>query len=594
MKPRLAIRLAAVSTGAALVGAVFLASQPEAAACGCFAPPDPSVPIVQAGENIAFHMKDGKVTAHIQIAYNGPAEEFGWLLPLPSLPTMKVGTDELFVQLIGQTQPVYRLQAEYNGDCPFDPNRGLGSGSDSAGGGSPPSSDSEGGGEGYNPLVVRDTVGPYDYAVLRADQKQPMFDWLDENGFFVPAGTDEVVDPYIRPGAYFLALKLIKGNEVGDIQPVVVEYESDLPMIPIVLTSVAADPDMPILVWVLGEHRAIPRNYFHTKINDAELDWLNFAQNYIEVVTRAVDEADGHHSFVTEYAGTSSVMQDILDYEGRFGDLNYLAGLTDAVQYVEYLTYNGYTTGGNTPPLFQAVYTSQVLGLLQKHLPVPAALLEELTEQGQSASGYYLNIGYYVGVDRFQRPELYEDLDLEFDPVVLTGELEERVVTPTLEAGEMFRENSYMTRMFTTLSPTEMTKDPVFSFNPDLEEVSNIHTGRLIYYCGIIDEDTPATTPAKIVTEDGWELPLPDGTGQNPWVDVPWPMSHQIQVVREEGAKNVVVDNTDIILATIAAHRGDDGGCSVGGGSSTLGGIGRGALAALVLLRRRRRTARAA
>ena len=593
MKQRLAIRLAAVSTGAALVGAVFLASQPEAAACGCFAPPDPSVPIVQAGENIAFHMKDGKVTAHIQIAYNGPAEEFGWLLPLPSLPTMKVGTDELFVQLIQQTQPVYRLQAEYNGDCPFDPNRGFG---DSAGGGAPPSSDAEdgGGGEGYNPLVVRDTVGPYDYAVLRADQKQPMFDWLDENGFFVPAGTDEVVDPYIRPGAYFLALKLIKGNEVGDIQPVVVEYESDLPMIPIVLTSVAADPDMPILVWVLGEHRAIPRNYFHTKINDAELDWLNFAQNYIEVVTRAVDEADGHQSFVTEYAGTSSVMQDVLDYAGRFGDLDYLAGITDAVQYVEYLTYNGYSTGGNTPPLFQPVYTSQVLGLLQKHLPVPAALLEELTEQGQTASAYYLNMGYYVGVDRLDRPELYEDLDLEFDPVVLTGELDERVVTPTLEAGEMFRENSYMTRMFTTLSPTEMTKDPVFSFNPDLEEVSNIHTGRLIYYCGIIDEDTPATTPAKIVTEDGWELPLPDGTGKNPWIDVPWPMSHQIQVVREEGAKNVVVDNTDIILATIAAHRGDDGGCSVGGGSSTLGGLGLGALAALVLLRRRRRTSASA
>src|SRR5690606_5179910 len=246
-------------------------------------------------------MEDGKVTAHIQIRYNGPAEEFGWLLPLPSQPTMKVGTDELFLQLIQQTQPLYRLQAEYVGNCPFDPNRGGGFGS-SSGGESAPDADNGGGagGEGYNPLVVRDTVGPYDYAVLRADQKQPMLDWLDENGFFVPTGTDDAVDPYIRPGAYFLALKLIKGNSVGDIQPVVVEYESDLPMIPIVLTSVAADPDMPILVWVLGEHRAIPRNYFHTRINDAELDWLNFGQNYLDVVTDAVDEADGHHSFVTE------------------------------------------------------------------------------------------------------------------------------------------------------------------------------------------------------------------------------------------------------------------------------------------------------
>ena len=44
-------------------------------------------------------------------------------------------------------------------------------------------------------------------------------------------------------GAYFLALKLQSGKAVGDIQPLVVEYESDKPMIPIELTGVAADPD---------------------------------------------------------------------------------------------------------------------------------------------------------------------------------------------------------------------------------------------------------------------------------------------------------------------------------------------------------------
>jgi hypothetical protein len=576
--------------GAALVGIVLLAQAPKAHACGCFAPPDPSVPIVQAGELIAFHMEEGKVTAHIQIAYNGPAEEFGWLLPLPSLPTMDVGTDELFVQLIQQTQPLYRLDLEYNGDCPFDPNRGGGLGfGDSASPNEDAGDDGDGGGDGYNPLVIRDTVGPYDYAVLRADEKQPMLDWLDANGFFVPAGTDSAVDAYIRPGAYFLALKLLKGNDVGDIQPVVVEYESDLPMIPIVLTSVAADPDMPILVWVLGEHRAIPRNYHHTKINDAELDWLNAAQNYVEVITRAVDEADGHHSFVTEYAGTSSVMTDILDYPGRFGDVGELGAIIDAVQFVQYLTSTGYTSGGNTAPFFQPVFTSQVLGILQKHLPVPAALLAELEAQGGGANSYYLSMSYYVGVDRYERPELYEDLDLEFDSVAMAAELDERVVKPTLAAGEMFHKNSFMTRMFTTLSPDEMTKDPVFSFNPDLEEVSNVHSGRLIYYCGIIEEDTLTTTPAKLVTESGWELPLPNGTGENPWVDVPWPMSHQIHVVREEGPKQVIVDNTDLILATIRTHRGDDGGCGVAGGSSSLSALLLGAFGGFVLLRRRRR-----
>src|SRR5690606_15882279 len=143
-------------------------------------------------------------------------------------------------------------------------------------------------------------------AVLKADEQQPLLDWLSDNGYFVPAGTDDILAPYIRPGGYFLALKLSKNRSVGDLQPIVVKYQSELPQIPIVLTSVAADPDMPVQVWVLGEHRAIPRNFFHTHVNDALIDWFRDGANYIEVVTAAVDEADGHHSFITEYARTSN------------------------------------------------------------------------------------------------------------------------------------------------------------------------------------------------------------------------------------------------------------------------------------------------
>ena len=589
MKHALAVRLAALSAGITLTAVIYLAQAPEARACGCFAPPDPTVPIVQAGEAIAFHMEGNKVTAHIQITYRGKAEEFGWLLPVDAIPTLEVGTDELFAQLIATTQPVYRLQAEYNGNCPFDPNRGSGGGGDSAGS---PSNDEDGGGDGsgggYDPLVIRDTVGPYDYAVLRADQKQPMLDWLDENGFFVPAGTDDVVDAYIRPGAYFLALKLLKGNDVGDIQPVVVSYESALPMIPIVLTSVAADPDMPILVWVLGNSRAIPRNYHHTRINDAELNWLGFADNYLDVINRAVDEASEHQSFVTEYAGTSAIMQNILDYEGRFGNLDDLRAITDAVNYVEYLTYNGYTTGGNTPPLFQATFTSQVLGILQSHLPVPRKILRELRDQGQTASAFYLGYRYYIETDRAARPDMYDDLDITFDPVELTADLDEKVVGPTLKAGEMFKNNRYLTRMYTTLSPSEMTRDPVFSFNPDLEDVSNVHVGRLVYYCGLIPNDDPLTTPAVLVTEDGWELSFPDGTGENPWTNVNWPISRYIQAVREEGPAENVVDNSDAILAVINA-KNDGGGCSASGGSGGgFAGLLLLGIAGLVVRRRRR------
>ncbi len=561
--------LLAITITSVVAGALHFSAPNDAEACGCFVPPDPTVPIVQAGERILFGMQNGVVTSHIQVQYSGAAEEFGWLLPMPSIPEMELGTDELFAQLIAQTQPTYRLDREYKGDCPFDPFRNGG-----FGGGPSNDSSGEGGGDGGgSPLVLRDSIGPYDFAVLRADEKQPMLDWLSDNGFFVPAGTDDVVGPYIQEGAYFLALKLLSGNDVGDLQPVVLKYKSDLPMIPIILTSVAADPNMGVQVWVAGDSRAIPRNYHHTKINDAALDWVNAGRNYVDVVTAAVDEIEGHHAFVTEYAGSSNVMVDILDYQGRFGNSAELALITDAQSFVEYINGAGFALFANNGPNgFSPTYPSQVLNILQEHLAVPQALLDS----GITAADYYWNIGYYLGYDLEQNPQKYLDLDVDFIAQDVAQALEERVVAPTFAAGQMFRDHSYLSRLFTTLSPNEMTKDPVFSFNPGLPEVSNVHTGTITYYCQLLSDPTATTTPAVLYTEQGFKLVYSNGTGTaddvNPYAELDMPQSHYQEILREEGEADIVIDNTDIINAALAEERGShSGGCSIGGEGSAAG-----------------------
>ncbi|MCP4447199.1 MAG: DUF2330 domain-containing protein [Myxococcales bacterium] len=578
--------LLAASLSAVFAGGLAALDTNEAEACGCFVPPDPTVPIVQAGERILFGQQNGIVTAHIQVQYSGPAEEFGWLLPMPAIPEMELGTDELFAQLIAQTQPTYRLDREYKGDCPFDSLRGQGSGGFES---SPDDSEAGEAGEGATPLVLRDSVGPFDYAVLRADAKQPMLDWLDDNGFFVPGGTEDVVDAYIQPGAYFLALKLLKGNDVGDLQPVVISYQSDLPMIPIILTSVAADPNMGVQVWVAGDDRAIPRNYHHTRINDAAIDWLKAGANYVDVVTDAVDEIEGHHSFVTEYAGPSNVMLDVLDYQGRFGSMAELAAQTSAISFVNYINNSGYPLFGNNGPNgFAPTYASAILNILTSHLPVPSALLDE----DITAAEYYWNISYYLGQYRDENPGKFLDLDIDFSPTEVAAELQERVVDPTLAAGQMFRDHDYLSRLFTTLSPNEMTKDPVFSFNPDLPDVSNVHSGEITYYCHLLAEPTQETTPAVLITEQGFKLVYSSGTGdadaENPYASVVMPQSHYQELLREEGEPEVVVDNTALIRTALHnAHQEDNGGCFVGGSSST--GLGSLAFFGLALLGLRRR-----
>jgi hypothetical protein len=556
---------------AAATAALFAAALPrDAHACGCFTPPDPSVPVVQAGERILFARNSGIVTAHIQIQYAGDAAEFGWILPLPSVPTLELGTDELFNQLTSTTQPKYRLNRVFEGDC-FSRggiNLGGASSADSAGG---PPGVPEGGGQ--SPLVVQDAIGPYDYAVLRADSKKEMLDWLDANRYFVPAGTDEAVNPYIRGGAFFLALKLRSGKSVGDLQPVVVKYASDLPMIPIVLTSVAAQPDMGIQVWMLGEGRAIPRNYFHTVINDAKIDWFTAGANYNDVIIEATREAEGRHTFVSEYAGPSSVMRDLLDPPGRFGVESTLAAQPDVFAFVDYLVANGFTVAApGTPGPFgpissQQIFTSQMTAILSQYIPLPPSL-------PVPPSIAYVNL----------RSFLTSTSEVDYRPADMAEEIWSRVVEPTLAAGALFDAYPYLTRLYTTLSPEQMDRDPVFSENLRMGNVSNVHEATLTVHCGLFGGTDISKVPATLRTEQGWVYEYPDGVPANVLfpggptspgpIPVDMPASSTIEIVSEDSAPRIVVDNRARIDDAL-------GGCQVAPG--TRGGRGAAALALLFL-----------
>jgi hypothetical protein len=558
----------------ALLALIGTGRTPEAHACGCVAAPNPSVPIVQAGERIIFAVEDGVVTAHIQIQYSGDPEQFAWLVPMPSLPTLELGTDEIFQTLIQSTQPNYQLR--FNSGCTSSDSGGCGSLGDAAG--DAPAADEPGRGD---TLVFQDAIGPFEYAVLQADDKQPMLDWLAENGFFVPAGTDAAVTPYIRPGGYFLALKLSKGQSTGDLQPIVVRYQSELPQVPIVLTSVAADPDMPVLVWVFGEHRAIPRNYFHVEINDALLDWTDGASNYFEVVSAALDEAEGHHAFVTEFAGSTERMYGILDSPGRYDNLETLRALPpDPALYLDELTLSGFEDW------FSFQWPRQVIAVLDRHLPIPPEVIEAESQPGLplDPQRFYSDFRFYL--DRY--PDILGTAYPDFDPAALTAELEERVVVPTLAAAALINENPYLTRLFSMLSPEEMTTDPTFSFNPDLPDVSNFHVAVATFReCTGSGPDLGG--PAKLVTEQGWELYLPQGTTLYDWPEAPLPPSLRVEMLREEGSAEVVTDNSETIEQAVTEFRsepsGSDGGggCAIDAGPGLGNGTSRGLSALLVL-----------
>ena len=450
-------------------------------------------PMNQVGERILFAVDKGVVTTHVQIQYNGSASDFAWILPVPAPPDLQVSHNEIFRQLDFATQPFFRLNWDRGEECNFsfwataeedavDFARSV---------------------EGVE-VVSAERVGPYDTVVISGENAASVTHWLTDNGYDLGDLGEELLAPYVEEEYYFLALKLAPDRGVGDLQPIALTYASEVACIPIRLTAVATQPNLGVLTWVLGSTRAIPSNYLHVQINEARIDWLNGGFNYPQVVTEAADEAGGQ-AFATDYAGPSSIMKDRIFPEGRF-ELDRVRGISDPAKYIEALLAQGFPRD------------AQMQALLRRHMPMSQIVLEQGVLQvvfGGDGKAYQKAVeeGWFMETAErsfYNNIWAYEEWleGVEYDLVALTDEIEEVVVEPLRATQDLFGDYPYLTRLYTTLSAEEMTVDPIFSFNPDLPEVSNVRTARARWECpdGKPDDIDPKEVVAVITLADGREI----------------------------------------------------------------------------------------
>jgi MYXO-CTERM domain-containing protein len=265
-----------------------LAAVPAARACGGFF--CAQNPVDQTAEQIIFLVNgDGTITAHVQIQYSGDRDGFAWVVPVPTTPVLATFPRLAFRTLAQQTQPAY--QAQCGG-------RTI-----------------EGGSQFGNGVVIynQQSVGPYDTVTIGGDTGKQLVDWLQGNGYLVTDQMTPYIDGYAKAKMLFLAMKLKASAMVSDIEPVVMTYRSTKPMIPIRLTAVAAQPEMGIVTWILADRRYGPENYAEVTISD---DLVQFGgptgNNYRHVVSREV-HAHGGHAFVTEYAGPTQPLAQVIE-----------------------------------------------------------------------------------------------------------------------------------------------------------------------------------------------------------------------------------------------------------------------------------------
>lgn len=552
-----------VTLASTLALAATLAPAPASACGGFFC--DNTQPVNQAAERIIFARNaDGTVTAVIQIQYTGPSERFAWMLPVAGTPEIAVSSNSAFTALQNATNPRYQLTTTVEGTCRDD---GLRSSFDNAGGAAdggvaPPGSDPS------VTVVDSGSVGPYDYVVISVDPTATdiaaeAVTWLRDEGYDVNDFGADRLTPYLEGGMNLLAFRLTKGNDAGAIRPVMLGFGAGLPSVPIRPTAVAANDDMGVMVWVLGEHRAIPANYASLELNEALIDWINPGRNYNDVVTRAANEAGGQ-GFVTEMAGEATPLSETIFSADQLARWELIRAMDWTDRHGELL--------GETLGMYGSF--DGVREVLERTLPPPAGVTLD---------------------DLVRCPFCYLDPSVTtiegFDPVAFLDGLQTDTIDPMVRTAELFGRIPYVTRFYTTMSADEMTMDPIFDFNADLGDYSNVHDADRIIEC----------SPSISRFEAPWRVVLGDGTtvrGQgNTWpfeVDAgDLPANRTVRRIGTEGTGDVIEDNSALIATAIRANNlghppaTSGGGCSVSPGRSSAGLFGLLALAGLALLGRR-------
>ena len=136
-------------------------------------------------EAVVFYDK-GVETLILSITFQGNANDFGWIVPTPTKPTIIKGSDEIFTNLqqLTSTHSNYLVQK-------FDTEFGGLQAPD-------------------NGVTVIETkqVDYYDVTVLTATDKEALTKWLADNKYNYPDSSSYILNTYIQNNWFFVAMKI--------------------------------------------------------------------------------------------------------------------------------------------------------------------------------------------------------------------------------------------------------------------------------------------------------------------------------------------------------------------------------------------------
>lgn len=220
----------------------------------------------------------GREDLILQVKYEGPVSEFGWLVPVPNLPTVQKGSMKCFYELSQYTQKHFETAGQHNQTK---------SGSYGVAG-----IDSEGKSEPPVKVIEIKTVGAYEIAVLAAKDTGALEKWLEANHFSFPTNATAVIDSYVQRQWYFVAAKVNLEQGVlglissalklpaGELNPLQISFASGHCVYPLKISSANGTPSE-IQVYVLSPEPLLEKTMLEKKLP------LIYSNNLAQAARRA-------------------------------------------------------------------------------------------------------------------------------------------------------------------------------------------------------------------------------------------------------------------------------------------------------------------
>lgn len=168
----------------------------------------------------------------LSITFQGDADNFAWIVPTPSQPEVGKSSDRVFTRLDELTKPEYpkaphRQNSAWMGATMEDSAKSV-------------------------TVLETKKIEYYDISVLEANNKDALYNWLNDHGYRFPQGGTHIIDEYIQKGWIFTAVKIDDQRfsatggrqlQTGHAIPLKLSFKTDQIVYPLKISSITGMAD---------------------------------------------------------------------------------------------------------------------------------------------------------------------------------------------------------------------------------------------------------------------------------------------------------------------------------------------------------------